>query len=279
MLVPPLSLGLGLLYGLEGQRTLSSIIGTRVDDCEAKFAGSRQEVLSQDSEDVIIEESCRQKKSCKQLSQEIQQHCGKTRSREVIQLFCQRQGFKTWHEIPEPCKTNWILKIGFGLWISWESGTKAASSIWQWAMNFSFIIRRPNFQNDRIWLLTPDEIPDEERHHELIKSPECVGVFVLFTARQMTWVIKPQVQGWDGDYFQKVLTERIIPFLQDLQNVLDVTQVTFLHNKAPCMKAFWTQNLLKDNNLDFFGNEEWPGNSPDLNAQWLESTITAIMQL
>ena len=32
------------------------------------------------------------------------------------------------------------------------------------------------------------------------------------------------------------------------------------------MKAFQTQNLLKDNNIDFFGNEEWPSNSPNLNA-------------
>ena len=32
------------------------------------------------------------------------------------------------------------------------------------------------------------------------------------------------------------------------------------------LKALWTQNLLKDNNIDFFGNDEWPGNSPDLNA-------------
>ena len=59
---------------------------------------------------------------------------------------------------------------------------------------------------------------------------------------------------------------RVIPYLQDPQNVLDVTQVTFLHDKAPCMKALQTQNLLKDNNIDFFGNEEWPGNSPNLSA-------------
>ena len=32
------------------------------------------------------------------------------------------------------------------------------------------------------------------------------------------------------------------------------------------MKALWTQNLLKDNNVDLFGNEERPGKSPDLNA-------------
>ena len=132
---------------------------------------------------------------------------------------------------------------------------------------FVYIMWRPNFQNDRIWSLTPDEIPDEECHRELIKSPECVGVFFfLFIAWQMMWVIKPQGQNWDADYFrEKIFTKHIITFLQDPQNVLDITQVTFLHDKAPSMKALQTQNFLK-NNIDFFGSEEWPGNSPDLNA-------------
>lgn len=31
------------------------------------------------------------------------------------------------------------------------------------------------------------------------------------------------------------------------------------------MKAFGTQNLLKDN-ANFFGNEEWPGNARDVNV-------------
>ena len=69
------------------------------------------------------------------------------------------------------------------------------------------------------------------------------------------------------DYFrEKVLTEHIMPYLQHPQNVLDVTEVTFLHDKAPCMKALQIQKLLKDKNIDFFGNDEWPSNSADLNV-------------
>ena len=118
----------------------------------------------------------------------------------------------------------------------------AASSIWQWVMNFFYITGRPNFQNDRIWSLTPDEITDEEHHRELIKGTECVGVFVLFTARQMIWVIKLREQSWDGDYFwEKILMECIIPFLQDAQNVVDITQITFLHSAWKRFKpwTFW----------------------------------------
>ena len=48
-----------------------------LEDCEAKFAGGRSEVLSQASKD--IQGSCHWKKSCTQLSQEIQQHWEKTR--------------------------------------------------------------------------------------------------------------------------------------------------------------------------------------------------------
>ena len=77
-----------------------------LDDCEAKFAGGRPEVSSQESKDIVIEGSCRRKKSCTQFNQEIQQRCGKTRSQEVIRLFHQRQGLKAWHEILKPCKTQ-----------------------------------------------------------------------------------------------------------------------------------------------------------------------------
>lgn len=37
---------------------------------------------------------------------------------------------------------------------------------------FAHGTRRSNFQDDRIWSLTPDETLYEECHHERIKSPE-----------------------------------------------------------------------------------------------------------
>jgi hypothetical protein len=47
---------------------------------------------------------------------------------------------------------------------------------------------------------------------------------------------------------------------------LSVSNVTFLHDKAPCFKALATQQLLRDENVCFFGNDERPGYSPDLNV-------------
>ena len=40
------------------------------------------------------------------------------------------------------------------------------------------------------------------------------------------------------------------------------------------MRANKIQHLLHDNNLKFWGDDIWPGNSPDLNvAEWIESII------
>jgi hypothetical protein len=85
----------------------------------------------------------------------------------------------------------------------------------------------------------------------------------MFTAKRLMWVIKEHGESWNGEYFrQTVLAENVIPFLKRRENVLNVRETTFL----PCMKAIATQQLLKCNNVDFFGNSEWPGASPDLNV-------------
>ena len=82
-------------------------------------------------------------------------------------------------------------------------------------------------------------------------------------------------ESWNGDYFRNtVLADLAIPFLRDPDNVLDVNEVTFLHDKAPCMKAIATQ-LLRVNSVDFFDNSLWPGSSPDLNVA---ENIGAIMK-
>ncbi|CAF3266560.1 unnamed protein product [Rotaria sp. Silwood2] len=59
--------------------------------------------------------------------------------------------------------------------------------------------------------------------------------------------------------------EHVIPFLKDEKNVIDRDEVIFVHDKAPCMRANMTQHLFQDNNINFWGNDTWPGISPDLN--------------
>ncbi|CAM4851095.1 unnamed protein product, partial [Rotaria magnacalcarata] len=52
----------------------------------------------------------------------------------------------------------------------------------------------------------------------------------------------------------------------DNYNVIDLDEVIFVHDKAPCMRANKTQHLLQEKDVKFWGNDIWPGNSPDLNV-------------
>ena len=118
-----------------------------------------------------------------------------------------------------------------------------------------------------MWALENSDIPEELNIREKSKFPKCIGVFLLFTTKRLMWVIKEKGQSWNGEYFRNtVLAEHVIPFLNDKRNVLSVQDTTFLHDRAPCMSALATQNMLKANKIDYFGNGEWPGSSPDLNA-------------
>ncbi len=57
---------------------------------------------------------------------------------------------------------------------------------------------------------------------------------MIFTAKRMNWVIKEKGQSWDGQYFRETISENhVIPFLKNEDNVIDVNQVTFVHDKAP----------------------------------------------
>ncbi len=88
----------------------------------------------------------------------------------------------------------------------------------------------------------------------------------MFTSQRLMWVIKEKGDSWTGEYFrQKVLMENVIPFLSNPENELVVRETVFIHDKAPCMKANATQQLLKTNGIQFWGNDIWVGNSPVLN--------------
>ena len=88
----------------------------------------------------------------------------------------------------------------------------------------------------------------------------------MFTAKKLLWVLKEHGQSWDGVYFREIiLRQHLIPFLRDPISVLDTNEVIFLQDKAPCMKANATQQLLGDENVKFWGDSIWPRNSPGMN--------------
>jgi hypothetical protein len=132
---------------------------------------------------------------------------------------------------------------------------------------YVWTVRKPNYQNDRIWAKSVEDIEDDERYREIGKNQACIGIFIIFTAKKMHWVIKDKGESWTGQYFRDIiLMQHVFPFLTDEENVIDLDNVIFVHDKAPCMQANMTQHLIRDNNIEFWGNDIWPGNSPDLNA-------------
>ncbi|CAF3372808.1 unnamed protein product, partial [Rotaria sp. Silwood2] len=101
----------------------------------------------------------------------------------------------------------------------------------------------------------------------MVKNQACIGVFVIFTTKKLLWVVKDKGESWTGQYFRDtILVPHVFPFLKNEENAIDVDEVVFVHDKVPCMKANMTQQLIQDNNINFWGNNIWHGNSPDLNV-------------
>ena len=228
-----------------------------------------QPVLSQESKTVIREMLSRPKKrSVREIVKEVEKKRGKTRSYGTVYRFLKSEKARAFHIVSKP-------KISER---SRENRLQFCDFLRNWDENdflhlapsdefFVYAERKSNFQNDRIWAYALEDIPREDRIREKSKYPTCIGIFIIFTAKSMTWVIKEKGESWNGDYFRnKIILDSVIPFLQDPKNVIDVNEVTFLHDKAPCMKAIATQQILLTNGIDFFDNSQWPGSSPDLNV-------------
>ncbi|CAF4985287.1 unnamed protein product [Rotaria sp. Silwood1] len=186
----------------------------------------------------------------------------------TIQRYRVKQGLKAFHVISKPMKS--AMNIEDRLWFcdylqQWDEydfmHLAPSDEFFVWA------VRRPNYQNDRVWSFSLEDIQDDERYQELSAWPNCIGIYICFTAVKLMWVIKDDGASWDGAYYRRsILTENVIPFLSDPKNVLDPSEVVYLHDNASCHKANATQALLKDSGVDFFDRTQWPGNSPDLNV-------------
>ena len=202
------------------------------------------------------------------MAKEIAERHGEYVARRTINNYRHREGLKPFHVIPKPLKTE--THISNRLWLcDWlNDWTKEdflhlapADEFYVW------IVRRPNYQNDRIWARRVEDIEDDERYREMVKHQTCIGIFIMFTCKRFLWVIKDKGESWTGEYFRDViLTQNVFPFLRNEENVIDPNEVIFVHDKAPCMKANKTQHLFQDNDVKFWGNDIWPANSPDLNA-------------
>jgi len=237
------------------------------EDCFTEFGSGRPQQLSQESRAIIASASHQQRKGHRKVAKEIFQKREKRVSHVTIGRYRNRDGQKPFHVIAKPLKTK--THIEDRLWLSdWLSEWDEEDFLHLAPSDefFVYAIRKPNFQNDRIWAKDVGDIAEDERYREIVRNPSCIGIFVMFTAKKLLWVLKEKGESWDGSYFREtILKQHVIPFLKDPQNVLAVDEAVFIHDKAPCMRAKATQQLLKAENVEFWGNDIWPGNSPDLN--------------
>ena len=72
----------------------------------------------------------------------------------------------------------------------------------------------PNMQNDRVWATCNSEIEDDVRYRQMVKHPDCIGLFVCFMAKGLTLVVKERGETWDGAYFREtILVQNVLRFL------------------------------------------------------------------
>ncbi|CAF1239094.1 unnamed protein product [Rotaria magnacalcarata] len=178
-----------------------------------------------------------------------------------------REGLQHFHVIPKPLKSG--THISDRLWLcDWFKDWTEQHFLHLGSSDefFVWIVRRQNYQDDRIWAKNVEYIEEDERIYEIIRHQACIKVFIMFTCKRLLWVIKDKGESWTGQYFHDViLTEHVIPFLKNEEHVIDPDEVIFVYDKAICMRANRTQHLFQDNDVKFWDNDTWPENSTDLN--------------
>jgi hypothetical protein len=247
---------------------VSSTWNKSPEECFTDFKGGPPLKLSQESRDIVINSSLKQKQSNKTVALEILHKRNKRVSVSTVMRYRKREELKPFHVISKPMKTQ--TNIEDRLWLCNQLIDWTETDFLHLCPSdefFVYSIRKPNHQNDRIYAKRIEDISVDERYRELVRNPTCIGIFLMFSAKKLTWVLKERGESWDGTYFREtILKEHVIPFLSNPENVISVDDAIFLHDKAPCMKANATQQLLSENNITFWGNTVWPGNSPDFNA-------------
>ncbi|CAF3799088.1 unnamed protein product [Rotaria sp. Silwood1] len=239
------------------------------DQCFADYSNAGRKLkLSQASQDIIRKASGRQRKSCSVVAKKIAEKQKEYVTRRTINNDRHREGLKPFHVIPKPLKSETHISDRLWLcdwlkdWIEEDFLHLAPSDEF-----YVWVVRRLNYQNDRIWAKSVNDIEEDERYRKMVKNQPCIGIFVIFTAKRLHWVIKDKGESWTGQYFRDIiLTEHVFPFLKNEENVIDPDEVIFIHDNAPCMRAYPTQHLLQDNDIKFWDNDIWPGNSSDLNV-------------
>ena len=167
----------------------------------------RPVVLSQESRDIIEASAGKQRKSIRKLSRELEIVRGKKKTfHNHIQRIGKIWKKKLFHVIKRPNITEqqkddrfWFCGQFLKEWDTTDFLHLACSDEF-----FIYTVRKPNTKNDVIWARNKEDIDDDERFRQMVKFPECIGVFLCFTAKRCMWVVKNKGQSWDGEYFREI---------------------------------------------------------------------------
>ncbi|CAF1218786.1 unnamed protein product [Rotaria sordida] len=162
------------------------------DDCFADYSErGRTLKLSDASRNLILSVSGKQRKSIYVMMKEIAEKHKEYVVSKTIANYRHREGIKPFHVIPRPLKTETHIsdRLWFCDWLKYwtqEDFLHLASS----DEFYTWTVRRSNYQNDRIWAKSVEDIEDDERYREMVKNQACIGIFIIFTEKKLHWVLK-----------------------------------------------------------------------------------------
>ncbi len=167
-----------------------------IEECYTQFGGGRPHVLSQESKNIITSASGVRGNSSRKIAREILEKTRQRVSHMTVNRERHRQGLKPFHVIAKPLKTNthiedrkWLANF-VADWTEEDFLHVAPSDEF-----YIYVVRKPNHQNDRIWAKSVEDISDDERYREMVQNARCIGLFVMFTAKKLLWVLKEHGQS------------------------------------------------------------------------------------
>ncbi|CAF1928429.1 unnamed protein product [Rotaria magnacalcarata] len=139
------------------------------NQCFADYSNvGRKLKLSEASQNIIRQTSGRQGKSCSIVAKEIAEKQKEYVTRRTISNYRGREGLKPFHVIAKPLKSE--THISDRLWLcDWLKDWTEEDFLHLAPFDEFYVwaVRRPNYQNDRIWATSIDDIEEDERYREM----------------------------------------------------------------------------------------------------------------
>jgi inhibitor of nuclear factor kappa-B kinase subunit alpha len=138
-----------------------------------------------------------------------------------------------------------------------------------------------NAQNDRIYAVAFEDIPEQVRTVQRFQKPGSVMVWGAVSSRgKLPLVFVESGLKVNAAYYRETILEGCLK--AGAQRMFGRGQWTFQQDSAPAHRAKVTQDWCRTQTPDFIQSSEWPPSSPDLNpldyAIWgiLEARVNAV---